>query len=147
MPRSPRLDLLVMFALVLAFAPLYLLSVHTVPVQVGSDEVAIMTFAKQVANARHVDPFGLSTYFAFPTLIFLVFGKLGQLMGGVTLAHMRLLHGLFGLTEIAAAYALFRQLLPRRWAVFAPCILGSGHAFFMISPFAMRDSTPVLVEV
>ena len=60
---------------------------------------------------------------------------------------MRLLHALFGLLTIAAAYALFRQLLPRWWAVFASCVLGVSHSFLIISRLAMRENTAVLAEV
>ena len=58
---------------------------------------------------------------------------------------MRLLHALFGLLTIAAMYVLMRQLLPRGWAIFATCIFGVSHSFFMISRLAMRENTAVLV--
>ena len=60
---------------------------------------------------------------------------------------MRLLHALFALLTIAASYALFRQLLPRRWAFFAGCLLGLSHSLLMISRLAMRENTAVLFEV
>ena len=145
--RIDRRDLMVAFGLMVLLSPLYLIAVHSAPVQVNSDEVAIMSVAKSVATAKHVDPFGLSDYFGDPTMVFLVFGKLGRLLGGIDLYHMRLLHGLFGLAEVGIAFALFRQLLSRLWALFAATILGVSHAFFMLSRLAMRDNTPVLIEV
>lgn len=146
-PRFPRREVIVPPALMLAFAPLYLAAVHRWPVQVSSDEVAIMDVAQQYAAQPNVDPFGLSTYLARPALLFLAWGDLGELIGGIDLVHMRLLHGAFGLLTIGASYLLFRQLLPRGWAVFAACVLGLSHAFFMISRLAMRENTAVLLEV
>ena len=146
-PRFPRREVIVPPALMLAFAPLYLAAVHRWPVQVSSDETAIMDVAQQYAAQPNVDPFGLSTYLARPALLFLAWGDLGELIGGIDLLHMRLLHGAFGLLTIGASYLLFRQLLPRGWAVFAACVLGLSHAFFMISRLAMRENTAVLLEV
>lgn len=146
-PRFPRREAIVPPALMVAFAPLYLAAVHRWPVQVSSDEVAIMDVAQQYAAQPNVDPFGLSTYLARPALLFLAWGDLGELIGGIDLLHMRLLHGAFGLLTIGASYLLFRQLLPRGWAVFAACVLGLSHAFFMISRLAMRENTAVLLEV
>jgi 4-amino-4-deoxy-L-arabinose transferase-like glycosyltransferase len=140
-------DLAAPVVLMLAFAPLYLWRVASLPVQVNSDEVAIMTWAKQYAAMPHPDLFGLSTYFGHPVALAVVWGKLGNLMGGVTLDHMRLLHALTGLLIIGVSYSLFRQLLPLPWALLASAVLGLNHAFLMISRMAMRENTPVLVEV
>ncbi len=146
-PRFPRHEVIVPPALMLLFAPLYLAAVHRWPVQVSSDETVIMDVSQQYAVQPNVDPFGLSTYLARPALLFLAWGDLGELIGGIDLLHMRLLHGAFGLLTIGASYLLFRQLLPRGWAVFAACVLGLSHAFFMISRLAMRENTAVLLEV
>jgi hypothetical protein len=126
-------DVAVPLGLLLGFAPLYLLRLDTVPVQVNSDEAAIMTFAKQSASAHHVDLFGLSTYFGHPIALFVLWGKLGNLLGGIDLGHMRLLHALTGLLTIALSYAFFRQLLTLPWALLASALLGVNHAFLMIS--------------
>jgi Dolichyl-phosphate-mannose-protein mannosyltransferase len=145
--RPAVLDLLAPVALVAAFAPLYALKLHAWPVQVGSDEVAIMTVSKQYAAAHGVDMFGLSPYFGNPNALFVVWGKLGDLLGGIDLDHMRLLHALTALLTIGVSFAFFRQLLPRPWALFASAVLGLNHAFFMIGRLAMRETTVVLVEV
>jgi 4-amino-4-deoxy-L-arabinose transferase-like glycosyltransferase len=145
--RPARIDLLVPPLLMLAFAPLYVIRIASLPVQVNSDEVAIMSWAKQYAATPHPDMFGLSGYFGHPVALAVVWGKLGNLLGGVTLDHMRLLHALTGLLTIGLSYALFRQLLSVPWAVVASAVLGLNHAFLMISRMAMRENTPVLVEV
>ena len=146
-PRPARADLLAPLALMAAFAPLYLIRVASLPVQVNSDEVAIMYYAKRYAALPHPDLFGLSEYFGHPVALLVVWGKLGNLLGGVTLDHMRLLHALTGLLTIGLSYALFRQLLSLPWALVASAVFGVNHAFLMISRMAMRENTPVLVEV
>ena len=146
-PRIAKTDLLGPAGLALVFAPLYLIALFRWPVQVSSDEVAIIGVAKGYSHPHGVDPFGVSYYLSRPTLLFIGWGKLGQLLGGFDLYHMRLLHALFGLLTIAASYALFRQLLPRGWAIFATCVLASSHSFLMISRLAMRENTAVFVEV
>lgn len=140
-------DVLAAGGLVVAFAPLYLLRAYSRPVQVGSDEVAIMSSARSWAERSGVDPFGVSDYLGHPAGLLVVLGKLGDLIGGVDLLHMRLLHGALGLATIAAAYLLFRQLQPRAWAIFAACVLGVSHSLLMISRMAMRENTAVLLEV
>jgi hypothetical protein len=148
LPRIAVRDVVAAGVLVLAFAPLYLIAIYRWPVQVGSDEVAVMWASQTYADGTpNVDLLGPSDYLGRPTLLFVVWGNLGQLFGGIDLFHMRLLHALVGLLVIAASYALFRQLLPRRWALFAAFVLGVSHSLFMISRLAMRENTAVLVEV
>jgi Dolichyl-phosphate-mannose-protein mannosyltransferase len=145
--RPRRVDLLAPLGLMLAFAPLYVIRVASLPVQVNSDEVAIMYYARKYASLPHPDMFGLSEYFGHPVALLVVWGKLGNLLGGVTLDHMRLLHALTGLLTIGLSYAFFRQLLTIPWALVASAVFGVNHAFLMISRMAMRENTPVLVEV
>lgn len=140
-------DVAAPFGLIAVFAPLYLVRLAEWPFQVSSDEVAIMSYAKQYAAYHHPDLFGLSTYFGDPTGQLVVWGKLGNLFGGVTLEHMRLLHALAGLLIIAVSYVFFRQLLSRGWALLASALLGLDHAFLMMSRMAMRENLPVLVEL
>lgn len=146
-PRIARPDLLVAGGLTAAFVPLYAIGLYSWPVQVNSDEVAIMTFADRHAHEDGIDLLGLSDYLGHPKLLFFLLGKLGDLLGGVDLGHMRLVHGVFGLLAIAISYALFRQLLSRGWAAVAVCVLGLNHALFMLSRMAMRENTVVLVTV
>lgn len=147
MPRIALLDVAWLGGLLAVISPLYVAALYRWPVQVSSDEVAVMEVSKVYANLPGVDPFGVSNYLSRPALLFIGWGKLGNLLGGVDLTHMRLLHGLCGLLVLAASYALFLQVLPRRWALFATLILGVSHSFFMISRLAMRENTAVLAEV
>ena len=71
------------------------------------------------------DPFGVSNYQNRPASLFVVWGKLGLLLGGIDLFHVRLLHALFALLDDCRVVRLVRQLLPRRWAFFAGCLLGA----------------------
>lgn len=146
-PRFERPDLIASAGLALVFAPLYLIHLYGWPVQVTTDEPTIMDVSDNYSSMHGVDPFGVSNYQVRPALLFIVWGKLGHLIGGIDLFHMRLLHALVGLLTIAASYALFRQLLPRGWAFFAGCLLGLSHSFLIISRLAMRENTAVLFEV
>jgi Dolichyl-phosphate-mannose-protein mannosyltransferase len=146
LPRIARADVLAPAAALVGLAPLYLAALYEWPVQVDSDELAVMQTADIYAD-EHTDPFGASIYYSRPTLLFIVWGNLGQLFGGIELSNMRLLHALVGLLSVAVAYVFFRQLLPLRWALFATCVLGSAHSLFMISRLAMRENTALLAEV
>lgn len=146
-PRIARLDLAISGGLALLFSPLYLLALYRWPVQVSSDEIGVMTYSELYGSRSQVDLFGISEYRAFPAALFVAWGKLGDLLGGVELANMRFLQAAVGLVVIAASYALFRQLLHRPWAICASLLLGFSHSFFMISRLAMRENTAVLMEV
>ena len=145
-PRILRGDLLAGVALLVIFAPLYLARIYEWPVQIISDEPTIMDVSEHYTTAP-VDPFSVSNYATRPTMLFVVWGHLGKWMGGIDLVHMRLLHALVGLLTIVASYYLFRQLLPRGWAMFASSVFGLNHAYLLISRLAMRENTAVAAEV
>ena len=146
-PRVSAIEPLLALGAAALCAPLYLIALYRWPVQVSSDELAVMGATRDYAHVHGVDPFGPSTYLTRPALLFIAWGKLGNLIGGIDLFHMRLLHALVGLLTIAACYALFRLLLPRNWAFFATLLVGINHSMFMISRLAMRENTAVLVLV
>ena len=147
LPRIAWAEPLYAIGAAAACAPLYLLALYRWPVQVSSDEIAVMGVAKKYAQTPG-DPFGVSYYLTRPALLFIGWGKLGELLGGIDLFHMRLLHAMVGLLTVAACYVLFRVLqLPRRWAFLGALLVGVNHAMFMISRLAMRENTAVLVLV
>lgn len=135
-----------LLALLAIFAPLYLAYLHRIPWQINTDEVAIMAFMKRVTSEGR-DPLGVSEWFGFPTLPFLLFGWAGELLGGITLAHIRLVHAVSGLSIIALSYLFFIQILPRTAAFCAATLLGANHAFLAISRMAMRENSGLLMEV
>jgi hypothetical protein len=147
LPRISRGDVLAGVVLLVAFAPLYLARLYEWPVQISSDEPTIIGVSDDYSSADGVDPFSVSFYANRQAMLFVVWGHLGKLLGGIDLTHMRLLHALVGLITIAASYYLFRQLLPRGWAMFASSIFGLNHAYLMISRLAMRENTAVAAEV
>jgi hypothetical protein len=146
-PRIELLDLVLPAALIAALSPLYVAALYRWPVQVNSDEIAVATAAKRYVAMDKVDPFGLTDYLGHPVLLFLGLGRAGRWLGGIDLAHMRLVHALLGLVLLAVSYALFRQLLPRNWALFATLVMGACHSLFMLSRLAMRENTDALAEV
>jgi hypothetical protein len=145
-PRIAALDggLAVLAAAVCS--PLYLIGLYRWPVQVSSDEIAIMSVSHDLAHAPG-DPFAYSFYLTRPAGLFVVWGKLGEWMAGIDLFHMRLLHASVGLLTIAACYVLFRLLLPRNWAFLGAVLVGVNHSMFMISRLAMRENTAVFILV
>jgi hypothetical protein len=147
LPRIARADVGIAAGLVAVAAPLYLLVLSRWPVQVSSDEAAMMDVSNQYAHAANVDPFGVSYYITRPAGLFVVWGRLAERIGGIDLFHLRLMHALVGLLTIAASYALFRLMLPRWWAVFATVLIAASHSMFMISRIGLRDNTAVLTVV
>jgi len=143
-PRIAALDVGLAAGVAALCSPLYLIALYRWPVQVSSDEIAVMDTARQYAQNAG-DPLGYSFYLTRPAGLFVVWGKLGELLGGVDLFHMRLLHAIVGLLTIAACYVLFRLFLPRNWAFLAAFLVGINHAMFMISRLAMRENTAVFV--
>jgi hypothetical protein len=140
-------DILAPAAVVALLSPLYVVNVYDWPVQVGSDEIAIMTVAERWAGGNGADLFGPSDYLGHPALLFVVWGSAAELFGEVDLTTMRTLHGAVSLLAVFASYFLFRQLLPRRWALVATALLGLTHSLFVIGRLAMRESSSLLVEL
>jgi hypothetical protein len=147
LPRIALADVGIAGGIVALASPLYLVALSRWPVQVSSDEIAIMDVSNNYANAANVDPFGVSWYLTRPAGLFIVWGNLGELIGGFDLFHMRLLHAVVGLLTVAVSYALFRLMLPRWWAAFATALVAASHALFMISRLAMREDTALLAVV
>jgi hypothetical protein len=138
-------DLVILTGIVLLFAPVYLFRTYAVPWQVNTDEVTISLVERAIVSSPPIDPLGTSDYFGFPTLVFLLFGKIGEAIGGITLANMRIVHAGFGILTVALAYLCFRVWLPRFEATLGTIILGSHHALVAISRMAMRDVTGLTV--
>ena len=147
LPRVALPDLVAPAVVAALLSPLYVLNVYDWPVQVGSDEVAIMTVAERWADRGGADLFGVSDYLGHPALLFIAWGTLAELVGDVDLTTMRMLHGFVSLLAVFASYFLFRQLLPRRWALLATALLGLSHALVVIGRLAMRESSSLLIEV
>jgi hypothetical protein len=145
-PRIAALDIGLTAGVAALCSPLYLIALYRWPVQVSSDEIAVMGVAQRFADDTG-DPFGYSYYLTRPAGLFVVWGKLGELIGGIDLFHMRLLHASVGLLTISACYVLFRLMLPRGWAFLGAFLVGVNHAMFMISRLAMRENTAVFMLV
>jgi Dolichyl-phosphate-mannose-protein mannosyltransferase len=145
-PRIAALDVGLAALAAAVCSPLYLIELYRWPVQVSSDEIAIMSVSHDLAKTPG-DPFAYSVYLTRPAGLFVVWGTLGEWMGGIDLFHMRLLHAIVGLLTIAACYVLFRLLLPRNWAFLGAVLVGVNHSMFMISRLAMRENTAVFILV
>jgi 4-amino-4-deoxy-L-arabinose transferase-like glycosyltransferase len=137
----------VLAGLLLAAAVAYLTQVGTIPFHVITDEIAIMHYMRQEIGFQPMDLFGLSYYFKFPRLIFIVFGLAAQVAGGINLHSIRLLHALCGIAVVLVTYAWMRASLPRGLAGVGALVVGGNHALVGISRLAMRDNTALLAQV
>ena len=141
-------DLLIIIILFLIFSPLYFAFIYIIPSQISTDEVVIGSISKELINNYNADIFGLSNHFGNPNLIFYLWGHFAKLIGGVDLLHIRLIHAFSGLIIIILSYLFFRTLsLPKTYSVGGAVIMGSQHALLAISRMAMRDNTPLLIEL
>ena len=132
--------------LLAVFAPLYLLFLYHLPQQVNTDEISLMIF-ERLNLTRPVNLLGVSPYFSFPSLPFILFSRLGVLLGGINLSNMRLVHAGFGLLIIFLGYALFRLHMPRGQALGGAVLLGSNHALLGISRLAQWDNLSLFAEL
>ena len=140
-------DLIFSIFLLILFIPVYFFSIHTIPYQVNPDEVAIMTWQKKLTNTSQPDLFALSDYWGIPSFVFIFTGTLGNLLGGVNLLNMRMVHAFFGLLIVPSSYLFFRTLTKRKIAVGAAIILGINHGLVAISRTAMRENLALLGSI
>ena len=133
--------------LIVALSPLYLGLIQSIPYQIGTDEVTVMINEAEASARLGWDIFSLSGYFSFPSFIFVVYGWLGRLLGGIDLGSMRTIDALVGLASIALFYLLARPLLTKRLALAAALLLGTNHALLAISRMAMRNNSALLLEL
>ena len=140
-------DLFVASVLLLIFIPLYTGLVYYLPYPVNSDEISIMFSERYFPGLMPINLLGLSTYFGFPSFIFIVLGWLGRALGGVTLEHMRLISAFFGLAIVLGSYLLFRVFWGWKESWAASTVLGFNHALVVISRMAVRDNTALLADL
>jgi len=140
-----KLDLLSIVIIIGVLSPLYLTLPYTIPWQVNTDELKIVMSERECLAAP--DLFGLS-WIGQPALVFLVLGRLAQVLGEVSLEHARSVNAVGGLLTVAISYLLFRLVSPvRLLCVIAAIWLGCNHTFLAISRMAMRDISAPLLEV
>jgi hypothetical protein len=141
-------DVLIALVLVAIATPVFLWSVYTIPFQMAEDETTNIDFEKTWTDSGVDDVFGLSPYFGFPYLPYLILGYLGKLLGGVGLYHQRLLHGADAILVVVSSFVFYRVLRLRRMlAAIAALFLCFNHSFVVFSRFAFRDNGAVLIEI
>ncbi len=145
--ESPWREATIVLGLLVICGPLYLADVAHIPFQINTDEVTIMFYTRDFLAQASPDLFGISGYFGFPSMIFIVLGWIGHALGGVTLPTMRLVHASCGLLSVVLAYAWLRVSWSRVWAALGALILGANHSLIGISRLAMRDNTCLLLEL
>lgn len=155
--RFSKKDLYATALLLFIFTPVYLAFIYYIPYQINTDEPAIMLVAKTFSNRLHTDLFGLTHYFNFPALIFIIFGKIANVLGGINLMNFRLVHALSALLIIIFSYFFFRlaayqimkgqTLMSSLYPLAGAIIVGSNHSLIAISRMALRDNSALLVEI
>ena len=145
--KEKKYDFLIVIFLLILFVPIYLYNTYTIPFQVNTDEITIMATQKEQHNQSQPDIFSLSNYFGFPSFIFIVTGALGNLLGGINLNNMRVVHAFFGLLIIPSTYIFFRTFTKRKVAIAGVIILGINHSLVAISRMAMRENLTLLFGV
>jgi|GEM_PF-1171637 len=152
-----RFDIYLIFGLVLMFIPVYFSTLYYIPFQLNTDEPTIMHFSKEAVYGSSFDPFGITNYFRYPALIFVIFGGIADWLGGISLYTFRVVHASSAILIIVFSYLLLRlaalaadrkhivaaYLLPFAGAA----IVGFNHALMAVSRMAMRDNSALLIEV
>jgi hypothetical protein len=147
-PAWHRADLAAVAAIAIISLPLYALRVYTIPWQVNTDEITLMSVARDLLAAPGVDVFGISSYFGCPVAAFMFFGKIAHTMGGINLNNVRLVHGLLGIASVLATYSLFRSLSSGvRLSASAAIIMAANHSLIAYSRMAMWSDSAVLLEI
>ena len=141
-----KYDVYIMLALYIFFIPVYLWFIEWIPYQVGPDELHFFNaIAGHVDEGWKTDPFGVSSYFGFAKLIFLIFGYLAKILpGGMNFVNLRTVHAVFGLVCIFPAYIFYRLFWPRVYALGATVVLMSHHVLVDISRMLSRNNVPLL---
>jgi len=144
-------DLMVILTMLCLFTPIYLWGLYYAPYQINTDELVVLVSTTDLLSKKYpIDIMGImgfGTEFEWPTLIFLIFGWMCKLLGGIDWVHIRTVHSLFGLLTLIPAYIFFRLFWSRLYAAGATILLLTNHAFIGISRIAMINNTVILNEM
>jgi hypothetical protein len=141
------LDVLCIIAIVVPLAPLYLVSLYEIPWEVNTDEAAMIWAYRQAVADQIPNIFGLSAYWGFPNLLYLGYGQLAEMLGGISLLHSRLAHAITGLIALATIYMFIAVFSANRTlATVGTYLVGVNHSFIMISRMALRNHSSVITE-
>ena len=142
--KSIKTDMIIALILLILFIPVYFYNIYNLPFQMSTDEIIIMTVSERLASQPQPDIFIPSDYFGLPSLVFIFFGTLGKLLGGVNLLNMRMVHAFFGLLSVPSSYILFRTIARRKISIGCAVILGINHSLVVMSRMAMRENLALL---
>jgi len=143
-----RSDKWILLALLAVSIPVFLSTIYTVPFQVSRDETVLIAFEQNWVKDGVVDLFGLSPYFGFPYLPYLLLGWGGHFLGDINLYHERLLHGLDGVLIVVCSYIFYRVLgLNKTLSVLASLFICFNHSFVALSRMAFKDNGALVMEL
>lgn len=134
-------------AVLIPLAPLYLVSLYEIPWEVNTDETAMMWAYRQAVADPVPNLFGLGVYWGFPNLLYLGYGHLAELLGGISLMHSRLAHAITGLMALAIIFMFVNVLSASRFiATIATYLVGINHSMIIVSRMALRNHSAVITE-
>lgn len=152
--RSPKIkwsiqlekaDIIYPIALVIIFAPLYLLFLYQIPYQINTDEILLTG----LTESRSITPtlLGLSNYVHIPSFIFVLYRFFLSFQGEINIENVRAFHATSGLIIIIVSYFFFKMFRSWQFAFAGAALLGSGHVFLAISRMALIHNPAVLIEL
>lgn len=130
-----------------AVAPLFIVGLYLHPFRIGTDEIVDTLNARTALGLHGEYLFGYRTSTQQPEITHKLLGGLGELVGGVSIVSMRLVHGSFGILCALFSYVFFRQFCPRGMAVMASLLFATNHTLIGLSRMAMNTNLPLLSEL
>ena len=152
-PRSNLLknydktDIYIILILFCIFILLYSNNIFSVPYPISFDELLHITLERKFVHDMNFDFFRPSGFVYFPVMMFMLYGGLGKLIGGITLVNMRFISALFGVLTIPVSYLFFRLFSTKKIATCGSILIGFHHAFFILNRMAWFNNSVVFFEL
>ena len=142
-PYLQKRDLWVVIGLIAFAIPIYLFMNDWLPVQVGADEPWICGLTRSAAD-RHL--LGSATWGCFPNFAFILFGKMAQLIGEISISNLRTINGVIGVLIVAALYVFYRTGMGPFASACGALIAGFNHSLIAQSRSCYHSTIDVLIE-
>ncbi len=122
--------------------PLLVSSLRWVPLEVNTDEVVLISYVRDAQVKNWFELYGHN-----PAPPFKLYRWAADLMGGITLFNMRLVHAVLASVSVGACYLLFRLFASPGFSFYAAIVLATGHVYTAVCRLAMEDVLIILNPV
>jgi hypothetical protein len=139
-------DLYIMLALWCLALPLCVFLIDFVPFLITDDEPYTVIVTRTAMTSGIHNLFGPSGLEEYANLGFIIFGKIAEFLGGVTLGNLRVVDGFIGTFTVVSLYALYRTTWEKSYAALGALVVGFNHAFIAQSRMCFRGGIDVLIE-